>query len=216
MTTSGHRTSVTCKESSAYSGVSTYTCPGYRLPTEAEWEYAYRAGTTTGYYNGEADKSLCSSSSCLKDANAEKIGWYCGNASSKTHPVGQKSANTWGLFDMAGNVNEWCQDGFKHDHGTSAVIDPYTAGSERVVKGASYYQEARYMRASWRNNAPPGFHYQAFGFRVVRSLPQIKWVTIKAGTFQMGSPSTESCRESGSSKETLHSVTLTTDFEISR
>ena len=78
----------------------------YRLPTEAEWEYACRAGASTSFFNGEITKKLF----CRLDPCLDAIGWYCGNSGKKTHPVAEKQPNAWGLFDMHGNVCEWCQD----------------------------------------------------------------------------------------------------------
>jgi formylglycine-generating enzyme required for sulfatase activity len=137
---SGEKNSVSCQTVSAYSGKNFYQCPGFRLPTEAEWEYAYRAGTSSAYYSGANDTSACSGCSKMDEA-LDQIGWYLGNSSANysgcehsltdyacgclgTHPVAQKTPNPWGLYDMAGNVFEWCQDLYQKSLGPSAVTDP--------------------------------------------------------------------------------------------
>lgn len=89
----------------------------YRLPTDAQWEYAARAGTTTRFYTGDSEEDL------------SRAGWYAGNSGEKTHPVGQKTPNVWGLYDMHGNVWEWVQDWFG--------FDPYPAGSLTDPEGQS-------------------------------------------------------------------------------
>ena len=204
----GIGTSVKCQETSATKGKGIYTCLGYRLPTEAEWEYAYRAGTTTAFYNGGI-------SSCKgKDPNLDKIGWYDQNSSTTMHPAGKKTANAWGLSDMAGNVWEWCHD-WLTTYPKTSVIDPVGAtGSLRVRRGGSWGDAADRARAAYRDSVGPGGRSSYLGIRLVRSLPpKTKWVTIKAGTFQMGSPSSpaEPCQNTD---ETQHKVTLTHDFEI--
>ncbi len=160
----GSGKSVSCTEATAYAGKKVYTCPGYRLPTEAEWEYAYRAGTSTAFYNGGI--TFCSS----KDANLEKIGWYYQNASSTTHPVGQKTPNTWGLYDMAGNVWEWCHDWYG-SYPSSSVSDPVgPTGSSRVLRGGSWLNYPYFMRAARRNYNTPAYRNFRIGFRCTRTI----------------------------------------------
>ena len=143
-----------------------YACEGYRLPTEAEWEYAYRAGTTTAFYNGAITDTGCD------DPNLDAIGWYCGNASDTTHPVAQKEPNAWGLYDLAGNVLEWTWDWYAV-YPTGAVTDPTGpgGGSSRVYRGGSWYGDAGFARAASRY-VVPFYRYGAFlGFRLARSAP---------------------------------------------
>ena len=112
---------------------------GYRLPTEAEWEYACRAGTTTAYNTGAAI--------------SDNTGWYSANSDRTTHPVGQKPANAWGLYDMHGNVSEWCWDRYG-DYSTGAPMEtnPFGAssGSYRVLRGGSWFLIAQYLRSAYR------------------------------------------------------------------
>ena len=127
-------------------------CTGYRLPTEAEWEYAARAGTTGARY-GEVDA----------------VAWYDGNSGSRTHEVGTRKPNAWGLFDMLGNVWEWTND-WKEGY-SGAVVDPVGAswGQYRVFRGGSWGFEARFARAAVRCGLDPGRRYGFLGFRVARS-----------------------------------------------
>ncbi len=159
-----------CKVAAAFAGQKIYGCPGYRLPTEAEWEYAYRAGTTTAYYNGPNYPDHCA----CDDVNADKIGWYGCNAGGKTRPVGQKQPSVWGLYDMAGNVYELCHDSWQLKLGHAAVTDPvvHSPAGSPVLRGGSFifyfagYLRAAHRRSGW-NGLVPAF---VTGFRCVRTL----------------------------------------------
>ena len=137
----------------------TWTNSGYRLPTEAQWEYAARAGTTTTYYWGN-DSS---------DATVGQYAWYGTNSSSKTHAVGQKLPNAWGLYDMAGNVWQWCWDWWGTYPG-GAQTDPMGAasGADRVGRGGSWLYGASSCTVSLRSNNDPNYQSINVGFRVVR------------------------------------------------
>jgi formylglycine-generating enzyme required for sulfatase activity len=102
---------------------SVYECAGYRLPTDAEWEYAARAGTTTSFYSGlitRHDAVL----ECNVDEALDRIGWYCKNSGGTTHPVGLKQANAWGLYDMSGNAAEFVSDEWTGRSDRQALTDP--------------------------------------------------------------------------------------------
>jgi formylglycine-generating enzyme required for sulfatase activity len=142
-----------------------FNANGYRLPTEAEWEYACRAGATTAYYFGE---------------NESKIGdyaWYDKNSGGHPRPVGQKKPNVWGLFDMAGNLWQWCNDFYQVDYYTqSPTQDPKGPddGKTKVVRGGAWRFSADNCRAGYRYNESPGyadvcFGYDIYGFRCVRN-----------------------------------------------
>jgi formylglycine-generating enzyme required for sulfatase activity len=147
-----------------------YDCPGYRLPTEAEWEYAYRAGTTTAYHNGPNDATKCDECT-VPDTNLSKIAWYCDNAAGTIHTAKQKAANNWGLYDMSGNVFEWCHDGFKADLGPTTVTDPLgpESATDRVVRGGGYLSAPKWHRAAFRDDAPSTDKHHLIGFRAVRT-----------------------------------------------
>ncbi len=134
----------------------------YSLPTEAQWEYAARAGSTTAFYNGGI--KVFSG----YDPNLDAIGWYGYNSDNKTHPVGQKSPNAWGLYDMSGNVLEWCRDWYG-DYPSSAVTNPTgpLSGPFRVRRGGSWLYFSAYCRSAFRNghNREDGSNH---GFRLVR------------------------------------------------
>ncbi len=130
----------------------------YRLPTEAEWEYACRAGTKTSFYSGDSYSNL------------DEVGWHKYNSGSKTHPVGRKAANTWDLFDMHGNVWEWCQDWYG-DYPSGSVTDPRgpSSGSDRVCRGGRWGDGAGYCRSANRSIVGPSYRYSYLGFRLARS-----------------------------------------------
>ncbi|MEU6479000.1 formylglycine-generating enzyme family protein [Streptomyces sp. NPDC047017] len=114
---------------------------GYRLPSEAEWEYACRAGTDGPRYDG-----------------LDEIAWYRGNSGERVHAVGGKRPNGWGLYDMLGNVWEWCWD----------LYDPQVYGSYRVLRGGGWADEHWSCRASVRRRSHPTFRIDDVGFRVAR------------------------------------------------
>ena len=127
----------------------------FDLPTEAQWEYACRAGTTMMYYWGDAMDGV--------------YAWYADNSGSKTHPVGTKKANIWGLYDMSGNVWEWCRDWY----GTLAYgTDPKcsASGSYRVLRGGSWNYNAASCASSYRSFDSPSNRYDYYGFRLVGVL----------------------------------------------
>ena len=137
----------------------------YRLPTEAEWEYAARAGATGKFCFGDDDDQL------------GRYAWFEGNSGEKTHPVGQLRPNAWGLYDMHGNVWEWVQDWYDGSYyGRSPSTDPRgpATGTGRVFRGGFWDSVARYCRAAARNNytyGTPGYRYDSLGFRLARSSP---------------------------------------------
>jgi formylglycine-generating enzyme required for sulfatase activity len=126
----------------------------YVLPTESEWEYACRAGTTTAYSWGAT----------IATTNAN----YSSSGISQTRDVGQYAANPWGFFDMHGNVWEWTADRYEANYPTGAVTDPTgpASGSDRVARGGSWYLTGTYLRSARRHYFTPGVRYYYLGFRV--------------------------------------------------
>ena len=131
----------------------------YRLPTEAEWEYASRAGSNTTYSYGNDSAQL------------KEYAWYVYDSNDRTHPVGQKQPNAWGLYDMHGNVWEWCQDWFDRDYyENSPNTDPQgpASGYSRILRGGSWSHDADICRSANRHHQPPIFGHNNYGFRLVR------------------------------------------------
>jgi formylglycine-generating enzyme required for sulfatase activity len=128
------------------------------LPTEAQWEYACRAGSQTAYWFGDDPEELT------------KYGWFNENAEGKTHSVKQLQPNGWGLYDMHGNVWEWCSDRYG-DYAASAQSDPIgpANGTTRVVRGGSWFNSARGLRSACRNGSAPGGRSVDLGFRLLSS-----------------------------------------------
>ena len=134
-----------------------YRKNGYRLPTEAEWEYACRAGTTTRYYSGDAESDL------------DRVGWYAVNSSGAIQPVGGKAANAWGLYDMHGNVAEWCID-WENAYGSEDQTNPtgLTNGTRTIIRGGSVFVAPALCRAAARSSIRPSTSMSGVGFRIVR------------------------------------------------
>ncbi len=160
----------------------------YRLPTEAEWEYACRAGSRTAYYSGPVTVNEFNCNT--PEPSLLDSAWYCYNSGSpeaavaldfKPHPVKAKKPNKWGLYDMHGNVQEWVLDSCKWRDFWRAkvgvvtttyednVVDPLnTTGKHRIIRGGGWYQTGKYQRAAYRSYYKPGVRRNSLGFRIVR------------------------------------------------
>jgi formylglycine-generating enzyme required for sulfatase activity len=128
----------------------------FRLPTEAEWEYACRAGTMTSFYTGDTDDDL------------DEAGWFDDNSMEQTYEVGLKKPNAWGLYDMHGNVCEWCQDWYG-EYSHEPEIDPIgpSSGSVRVLRGGAWKYDLSGCRSASRSACDPTARGSFIGMRVV-------------------------------------------------
>ncbi len=150
------------------SGACDFEADGYRLPTEAEWEYACRAGTTQDYSFGSDPR------------NAGLYAWFDVNAAKAAHPVGQKRPNPWGLYDLHGNVAEWCNDPYEDSfYSASPACNPRgpREGTRYVLRGGAWNSKVKGLRSSARIGETPGFQDACFardaiGFRCVRKAPE--------------------------------------------
>jgi len=146
---------------------------GYRLPTEGEWEYFARAGTKGPFSIVEPSYTPgnCDSCSPSEMTNLQSVAWYCVNSGKKTHPVGEKMANPWGLKDLHGNVGEFCWD-VKGIYPVGSLTDYRGApsGTHRVVRGGSYISDPRFLRSAIRGSRPADLGSFYFGFRLLRSV----------------------------------------------
>lgn len=160
----------------------------YRLPTEAEWEYACRAGSRTPFYAGEMTQEGCTP----VDPVLDQIAWYCGNSGYKNppdvlrpHPVKTKRPNAWGLYDMHGNVQEWCLDrckwrtlwslkgrtGVVTSTYKNNIVDPLSKeGDRRIFRGGAWHQPPQYLRSAKRGYYKPVAKRNSLGFRIVKML----------------------------------------------
>ena len=132
----------------------------YRLPTEAEWEHAARAGSETKWFFGSDPNQL------------GKYAWFKDNSAGTTHPVGEKQPNPWGLYDIYGNVWEWVQDWYG-EYPEGAMMDPTgpASGSARIYRGGSWFNPANSCRSAYRGKRLPGYRRSHLGFRLAFSSP---------------------------------------------
>jgi formylglycine-generating enzyme required for sulfatase activity len=169
-----------CTDAPAYSGTGIYGCPGYRMPTEAEWELAARSGTTSGFWTGEGDAlggdfsfDQCSPDVTIQDGvwtpPLGDYAWFCGNASSAME-VGQKLPNGYGLYDIHGNVSEWCHDYYLWDGWPVQSEDPVNmVPADRMIRGGNWINGPVFLPVSMRASHYQEGYYTTIGGRLVRT-----------------------------------------------
>jgi formylglycine-generating enzyme required for sulfatase activity len=180
-----------------------FDADGYRMPTDAEWEYACRGGLKSNNYRYSGSN------------NPGEVAWYEMNAREKTHPVGQKMPNELGIYDMSGNVWEWCWDWHDNDYYQhSPLKNPRgpSSGKTRIYRGGSSGSLSVWLRSTGRYSYPPSFGFWYFGLRLARSKtgkPSPGMIPVRGGTFKMGSS------QGKTGEKPRHPVTLT-DFYIGK
>jgi formylglycine-generating enzyme required for sulfatase activity len=172
-----------CSLDAEYSTV--YDCTGYRLPTEAEWEYAARSGAATDFWTPlgggdilSGDSANCSANSMFLDDGTKlaDLAWFCANEGAPegdetTKPVALKLPNDWGLYDMSGNAMEWCHDGYQSIFPAIQGPDPVGSGSDRSQRGGTFKDNPFEITLDARNHADPSTKNSRTGFRLVRTEP---------------------------------------------
>ena len=164
-------------------------CLGFRLPTEAEWEYAARANSQLAYSDAPNEST---SSLCEPDTNLDPRGWYCNNSSLRIHDVAQKQPNRFGLYDMNGNVREWTETNFDPNYYSTLsgmTVDPIGADAAAIkeIRGGGWNSVALQCRTAARDGLPISSRFNDLGFRPVRR----SFVKVDAGIYQMGSEPNE-------------------------